>query len=112
MKSDLSVTKKLTLSYQRDSEIWKRKCWDSRRECPEISGIPSSVSNKDLKDAVCKAIAKAGIKVSQKDIEDCHRVGKRGETIVKFCKRKIFIFTFIHNRKRFFLSHIYILLHK
>ena len=24
-----------------------------------------------------------------KDIEDCHQVGKRGQTIVKFCKRKV-----------------------
>ena len=27
--------------------------------------------------------------MSDKDIEDCHRVGKRGTTIVKFCKRKV-----------------------
>ena len=60
-----------------------------RRECLEISGIPSSVSDNDLEDAVCKAITKAGIEVSDKDIEDCLRVGKRGTTIVKFCKRKV-----------------------
>ena len=27
--------------------------------------------------------------MSEKDIEDCHRVGKWGTTIVKFCKRKV-----------------------
>ena len=32
---------------------------------------------------------KAGVKVSDKGIEDCHRVGKRGQIIVKFCKRKV-----------------------
>ena len=26
--------------------------------------------------------------MSDNDIEDCHRVGKRGQTIVKFCKTK------------------------
>ena len=29
----------------------------------------------------------AGVEMS--NIEDCHRVGKRGTTIVKFCKRKV-----------------------
>ena len=32
---------------------------------------------------------KASVKVSDKDIEDCHRVGKRGTIIVKFCKNKV-----------------------
>ena len=32
---------------------------------------------------------KAGVEVSDKDIEDYHRVGKRGQTIVNFCKRKV-----------------------
>ena len=56
-------------------------------ECLEISGITSSVSDNDLEDVVCKAITKAGM--SDKHIEDCHRVDKRGTTIVKFCKRKV-----------------------
>ena len=59
------------------------------RECFEISGIPSSVSDNNLEDVICKAITKAGTEVPDKDIEDCHRVGKRGTTIVKFCKRKV-----------------------
>ena len=71
----------------------EKQCWAnahySRRECLEISDIPSSVSNNDLEDVVCKAITKAGVEVSDKDIEDCHRLGKRGTTIVTFCKRKV-----------------------
>ena len=61
----------------------------SSRVCVEISGIPSSVSDNDLEDVVCKAITKAGVEVSDKDIEDCHQVGKRAQTIVKFSKRKV-----------------------
>ena len=49
----------------------------------------SSVSDNDLKDVVCKAITKAGVEVSDKDIKDCHRIGKRRTTIVKLCKRKV-----------------------
>ena len=51
----------------------------------KTSGILSSVSDNDLEDVVCKAITKAGVEVSDKDIEDCHRIGKRDTTIVKFC---------------------------
>ena len=43
----------------------------------------------DLEDVVCKAITNAVVEVSDKDIEHCHRVGKRVTAIVKFCKRKV-----------------------
>ena len=65
-------------------------------ECPvfktrvlKITGIPSSVSDKDLEEVVCKAITKAGVNINADEIEDCHRVGKKGQTIIKFCKRKV-----------------------
>ena len=87
MKSDLSV-KKNTLLSKRLQSI-EKQCWAnaqySKRDYLEISGIPSSVSGNDLEDVVCKTITKAGVEVSDKDIEDCHRVGKRDTTIVKFC---------------------------
>ena len=71
----------------------EKQCWAnaqySKRDCLEISGIPSSVSDNDLEDVVCKAITKAVVEVSHKEIEDCHGVGKRGTIIVKFCKRKV-----------------------
>ena len=69
----------------------EKQCWENaeywenaRRECLEIS-----VSDEDLKEVVCKAKTKAGVEVSDKDIENCHQVGKKGQTIVKFCKRKV-----------------------
>ena len=71
----------------------ERQCWAkaqySRRECLEITGIPSSVSDKDLEEVVCKAITKAGVDINADDIEDCHRVGNKGQTIIKFDKRKV-----------------------
>ena len=61
MKSDMSVTKKVnTLSSER-LQTTEKQCWEnaqySRRECLEISDIPSSVSDNDLEDLVCKAIS-------------------------------------------------------
>ena len=60
-----------------------------------MPSIPGESASRSLEShhqsvtIVCKAITKAGVAVSDKDIEDCHRVGKRGTTIVKFCKRKV-----------------------
>ena len=92
MKSDVSVTKKVnTVLSERLQTI--KKQWAnaqySRRECLETSRIPASVRDNDLEDFVCKAITKTGVEVSDKDIEDCHRVGNICTTIVKFCKRKV-----------------------
>ena len=54
-----------------------------------ITGIPSSVSDKDLEEVVCKAITKAGVDINADDIRDCHHVGNKYQTIIKFGKRGI-----------------------
>ena len=61
----------------------------SRQECLEITGSPSSVSDKDLEEVVCTVITKAGVDITADNIEDCHRVGNKGQTIIKFGKRKV-----------------------
>ena len=38
---------------------------------------------------MCKAITKAGIDITAENIKDCHRVGKKGQTIIKFGKIKV-----------------------
>ena len=71
----------------------EKQCWanaqHSRRECLEINGIPSSVSEKDYEEVLCKAITKAGVDITTDYIEDCHRVENKGQTIIKFGKRKV-----------------------
>ena len=70
----------------------ERQCWAnakySRRECLEITGIPSSVSDKDLVEVVCKAITKAGVDITADDIEDFHRVGNKGQTISNLVRER------------------------
>ena len=61
----------------------------SRQKCLEISGIPSSVSGKDLEEVVCKAITKVGVHINAYGIEDWHSVGNKGQTIIKFSNRKV-----------------------
>ena len=65
------------------------KCPVFQERVPPDLGIPSPVSGKDLEDVVCKAVTKTGVEVSDKDVEDCHWVGKSSQTIAKFCKRKV-----------------------
>ena len=85
--------KKVNILLSERLQTIEKQCWAnaqySRRKCLEITGIPSSVSDNDLENFVCKAITKAGVEVSDEDIEDCYRVGKRGTTIIKFCKKKV-----------------------
>ena len=93
LKSDFSATRIENISLNERLIALERQCWAnvqySIRECLEITGIPSSVSDKDLEEVVCKAITKAGVDITADDIEDCHHIGNKGQTIIKFGRRKV-----------------------
>ena len=93
LKSDFSATRIENNSLNERLIPLERQCWAnaqySRRECPEITGIPSSVCEKDLEEVVCKAITKAGVDITANEIEDCHHIGNKGQTIIKFGKRNV-----------------------
>ena len=93
LKSDFSATRIENNSLNERLIALERQCWAnaqySRRECLEITGIPSSVSDKDLDEVVCKAITKAEVDITANDTEDCHRVGNKGQTIIIFGTRKV-----------------------
>ena len=64
-----------------------------RRESVEITGIPTEVDDKNLEEEVIKIYNEANVDVdgsglTKKDISACHRIGKRGNTIVRFVNRK------------------------
>ena len=64
-----------------------------RRNTIEITGIPESVDQDDLEDQVVNIFEAAGVSVNgQKldpfQIQACHRIGKKGITIIKFVNRK------------------------
>ena len=54
----------------------------------EILGIPTSVPDNELEETFCKIVDKVGVKIDDRDIVSCHRVGSQGRTIVKFSHRK------------------------
>ena len=64
-----------------------------RRESIEITGIPSEFNQDQLEDEVIKIYHEAQVEVHGReinhfDIAACHRIGKRGVTIVRFVNRK------------------------
>ena len=58
-----------------------------RRENVEISGIPSSIPNEKLEEAVIAIAEKTGNVITSKDISACHRL-KGDSTIVRFVNQK------------------------
>ena len=83
-----------------------------RRECIEISGIPTSVKDDDLEEEVLRIYQTAEVKVfgrdvCKEDISACHRLGKKKETtIVRFVNRK-FAFAGLINSKNLKDSKLY-----
>ena len=70
-----------------------KKLLETILSCIEISGIPNSVADNDIEDAVIKVLKTAKAKVHTKfpshmDIQAAHRKGKKGVVICKFVNRK------------------------
>ena len=57
-----------------------------RRECIEIAGIPSSITNDLLEERVILIFEKLGVVMEAMDIAVCHRLGETGRVIVKLLK--------------------------
>ena len=60
----------------------------SRRECIEIVGIPSNITNDLLKENVLLILEKLGVVLETMNIIGCHRLGKTNRVIVKILKPK------------------------
>lgn len=61
----------------------------SRRECLDITGIDRSVADSQIEGEVCGILASIGVNFQpEKDVQACHRYGKRGAVIIKFSNRK------------------------
>ena len=93
LESDVAIVSNVNDQLKKQLVATERQCWAnaqySRRECIEISGIPSSVPDKELEGKVIEVFDKLGCNVNEHSIEACHRIKKGSDkTIVKFNKRK------------------------
>ena len=82
--SDLAITKNVNRQLQNRFVNMERQYWANaqyiQRECVEIVGIPSSVLDNELEETFCKIVNKVGVKIDDRDIESCNRVGSQGHT--------------------------------
>ena len=90
---EVSILRRVNDELKKQLISTERQCWAnaqySRRECIEVAGIPSSVSDDNLENKVLKIFDKLGVPINPNNIEACHRIKKDSErTIVKFNKRK------------------------
>ena len=60
----------------------------NRMNNTKIQGIPLDIGDDSLEGKVIEMLADVHIVATNSDIEDCHRLGKNGSTIVQFINRK------------------------
>ena len=87
LKSELQVRKNTTDNLAKYIKTLERK-W--RRECLEISGIPSSMKDNNLEDTVLKLFRKVDVLIDPSNV-DCHRLKSRNnapqKVFIKLSKR-------------------------
>ena len=95
LEPELLVTKQVNTKLCDQMKLLERQCWAneqySRRECLEISGVPESVSDKDLEVKVLNLFQKIDIEVHPDNIEACHWVKSNAgpkKVIIKMSRRK------------------------
>ena len=72
----------------------------SRRECLDIVGISKNIEDNQIEDKVCEIISGIGVTINPlMDIQACHRVGQKGNVIVKFTNRKMIPKIMINKKK-------------
>ena len=91
LKVDLAKKSNLIISIERDVVDLQQYI---RRNNIEICGIPNNVEQKDLEEKVIQIADTIDVKISKNDIEACHRLINKKETlgpkrtIVRFINRK------------------------
>ena len=95
LEADLKVSKSVAEAMKNHIIVLERKCWSneqySRRECLEISGIPSNTEAGKLGETSLKFFGKLDVDLDPKNVEDCHWLKTRNSStivIIKLSKRK------------------------
>ena len=78
LESKLQVSKNVTDHLTKYMKTLERKYHEneqySRRECLEISGIPSSIEDSALEDTVLKVFRKVNVLIDPSNVEDGHHL--------------------------------------
>ena len=88
LEADVSFVKTVNNILMKKSVDMEQQCWANaeypRRECLEIAGIPTSITQQSLKGKVCQIFEAIDVSVYKNDIDDCHRLRDKKQTIAKF----------------------------
>jgi len=91
LESEIEIMKTVNNNLLNENKLlFKKQCAQeqySRRECIEISGIPSVIEDDTLESKTCLLFQEMGCDVSPENLESVHRI-KHNRTIVKFKSRK------------------------
>ena len=95
LEADLIISRNINSKLSDKFTNVERKCFAneqySRRECFEISGIPSSVKNNEFDTKVLTILEEIDAPVDPGLVEDCHRLPSQGnpkKVILKLNHRK------------------------
>ena len=106
LESDLSIAKNVNCKlYERITDLERRMNevdQYSRRECLDVSGIPSNVTNNNLETTVLKILEKFGSPVAPENVEAIHRLksfNNSNRVILKLSRRKDVFRIFSSNNK-------------
>ena len=96
LESGLAISQNVNDKLTKHLILVEWKCWAneqySRRECLEISGIPESIQDGDLKDCVLKISNESDTPVDPANNEACHRLKSKARSkkaIIKLSKGKM-----------------------
>ena len=92
VEADVAIVKNVNEKLVNQLIKTERQCWASaqysRRECLEVVGIPTSITNDSLEANITKVFDKLGVHVEGKDIQACHRLKNNDRVIIKLSNRK------------------------
>ena len=70
----------------------ERQCWENaqywRRDMLEVVGIPTSLRGNVLQKKVSDVFQEIGVGICDRDIQMCHCLKDKGQTIVKFTNNR------------------------
>ena len=96
LESELQVSKNVTDNLTKYIKTLEHKCHGNeqylRRECLEISGIPSSIEDSTLEDTVLKLFRTVNVFTDPSNVKDCHGFKSKNNApqnvIIKLSRRK------------------------
>ena len=92
LEVDVAIVRNVNSKLVERVAATERQCWVkaqySRRDTLEVVGIPMSVRDNVLEQKACDVIQEIGVDICDRDIQACHRLKDKDQTIVKFTNRK------------------------